>query len=114
MGAISSRDRAVELLRNYFASVGYNIALLTEINQTQLLLRLVSALEADHISMEVLQICMYPSSKTLEDEPQLRSTLGQLKSVVARGGLRSSTFDQFETGEQLEPIREDVGRDVFG
>lgn len=63
--------------------------------------------------MEVLQICMCPSSKTLEDGP-LRSTLGQLKSVVARGGLRSSTFDQFETGEQLEPIREDVGRDVFG
>lgn len=102
------------LLRSYFASVGYNFALLTEINQTQLLLRLGSALEADHISMEVLQICMCPSSKTLEYRPQNRSTFGQLESVVARGGLWSSTFDQFETSEQLEPIREDVGRDVFG
>jgi hypothetical protein len=63
---------------------------------------------------KALQVGLCPSTKPHQDGPQRRTAFGKLECVVARHGLRAAACDQVQAAEQLEPVRQDVGRDVFG
>ena len=49
-----------------------------------------------------------------DDRLQRGTTVGEGECVVASGGVRFGSFDEVEPGEEFQPRRQDVGRDVFG
>ena len=75
----------------------------------------IAALKSDlnRIYVQRLQVGLCPLAESFDYGPQRRPARVETNSVVASCGPRVYGFDYFQDGKQVEPDREDVGRDVL-